>query len=276
MAATNRMASFLATMKWEGGDRLSLDRRDPGNWTGGIVGAGALKGTKWGVAASAHPTLDIANLTAEQALAIFVAGYWSLISGDELPVGLDHCVSDDAYNAGPRAALRRLAEVNARTRGQSVSSRIDLYSKLRLSFLESLKSWRIFGRGWARRVAGVEAEALKMALSVREPPALSHVRVDSSAGQAHFLTPADAETIARTHVNLARASRNALASSIAIAIAASVSIFYRNDIAFGWFVLLGPVVAALLISRFWAWRVHAARRDALSACERDIARYLPF
>jgi hypothetical protein len=31
VAAFNRMASFLVTVKWKGGDRLSLDRRDPGN-----------------------------------------------------------------------------------------------------------------------------------------------------------------------------------------------------------------------------------------------------
>lgn len=37
----------------------SNDRRDPGNWTGGIVGKGQLKGTKFGIAANTYPNLDI-------------------------------------------------------------------------------------------------------------------------------------------------------------------------------------------------------------------------
>jgi lysozyme family protein len=159
MSATNRMASFLATMKWEGGDRLSLDHRDPGNWTGGRVGQGELRGTRWGVAASAHPTLDIANLSAGDALRIFVEGYWSPIDGDGLEVGVDHCVSDDAFNSGPGAARRRYAR--AHTAGDALAT-IHAHSRARLGFLHALRNWRTFGRGWAARVAGVEAESVRM------------------------------------------------------------------------------------------------------------------
>src|SRR5579872_3875806 len=189
MAASNRLPSFLATMKWEGGDRLSLDPRDPGNWTGGRRGVGALKGTKWGVAAATHPGLDIAALTADQALSIFLVNYWGRVGGDELPPGLDHCVSDDAFNAGPRAALRRLRKIEAAA-NVSVVRRIQVYSQARLAFLESLKGWRIFSRGWARRVAGVEAESLKMALAApRAPAPFAAAQPQSLDG---FVTPADA------------------------------------------------------------------------------------
>ena len=37
----------------EGG--YSSDRQDPGNWTGGQVGLGELKGTKFGIAANTFP-----------------------------------------------------------------------------------------------------------------------------------------------------------------------------------------------------------------------------
>ena len=53
------------TLHHEGG--LSLDRRDTGNWTGGKVGLGRLVGTKYGIAASAHPMLDIRGLTLDGA-----------------------------------------------------------------------------------------------------------------------------------------------------------------------------------------------------------------
>jgi len=62
-----RALSFV--LKEEGG--LSLDRYDSGNWTGGRVGVGALKGTKYGIATSSYPDLDIRRLTVEQAGAIY-------------------------------------------------------------------------------------------------------------------------------------------------------------------------------------------------------------
>lgn len=63
-------------MVWEGGATVSKIRSDPGNWTGNRVGIGQLKGTKWGVAAGSHPTLDIAALTPEAASKIFELQYW--------------------------------------------------------------------------------------------------------------------------------------------------------------------------------------------------------
>ena len=53
------------TFAYEGG--LSMIRFDPGNWTGGKVGVGALNGTNFGIAASSHPTLDIKALTRAEA-----------------------------------------------------------------------------------------------------------------------------------------------------------------------------------------------------------------
>lgn len=60
--------------KWEGG--FQIDRYDKGNWTGGKVGVGELKGTKYGVSAASYPNLDIFNLTREEAKDIFYNDYW--------------------------------------------------------------------------------------------------------------------------------------------------------------------------------------------------------
>ena len=190
MSFPNRLPSFLATMVWEGSAHLSLIRSDPGNWTGNRVGIGQLKGTKWGVAAGSHPTLDIAALTSEQALEIFVRGYWAPLNGDSLAIGLDHCVSDDGYNAGPAAARRRLGKIAHRSAGVSVAADIHAYTRLRLSFLEALRTWKIFGRGWAARCAGVEAEAIRMAARAERSRALSlaaAVKVGISAGMAAWI-----------------------------------------------------------------------------------------
>ena len=49
---------------------------DSGNWTGGVIGVGELKGTKYGISAREYPDLDIENLTVDQAIQIYQEGYW--------------------------------------------------------------------------------------------------------------------------------------------------------------------------------------------------------
>jgi lysozyme family protein len=50
--------------------------KDSGNWTGGAIGVGELKGTKYGISAAQFPNLDIQNLTVDQAVEIYREGYW--------------------------------------------------------------------------------------------------------------------------------------------------------------------------------------------------------
>jgi len=157
----NLAESFALTMKWEGGAELSLTPKDPGNWTGGKVGVGVLKGTKWGVSAAAYPDLDIKGLSEAQACAIFKAEYWDQVAADHLPAGMDHCVSDDAYNSGTGEANRLYGAV-IRQRLSDGHAQIAAFSAARLSFLRSLRTWNTFKSGWSARVAGVKAESLRM------------------------------------------------------------------------------------------------------------------
>jgi Glycosyl hydrolase 108 len=91
MTILNRKASFLATIAWEGRARLSLDPRDAGNWTGGKVGAGRLVGSKFGVsamtAARYFPDKAMVDLTVDDALKVFVDGYWTPIRADAIAAG---------------------------------------------------------------------------------------------------------------------------------------------------------------------------------------------
>jgi lysozyme family protein len=73
---------FAFTLGAEGG--YSNNPGDPGNWTGGAVGHGEVRGTKYGISASAYPALDIANLTEAQAEEIYRRDYWASLHGDEL------------------------------------------------------------------------------------------------------------------------------------------------------------------------------------------------
>jgi lysozyme family protein len=101
-------AAFKFTVGEEG--KLSLDPRDPGNWTSGHCGVGQLKGTKYGVSARFYPNVDIANLTLDQAKTIFNANYWLQVKGDFLPAAVGFQMFDTAVNQGATEAKRVLQQ----------------------------------------------------------------------------------------------------------------------------------------------------------------------
>ncbi len=65
---------ILRTIAHEGG--FTNNPNDRGNWTGGKIGVGVLKGTNFGISAESYPDLDIVNLTQAQAIAIYLKDYW--------------------------------------------------------------------------------------------------------------------------------------------------------------------------------------------------------
>lgn len=81
---------------------------DPGNWTGGKIGAGELKGTKYGISAAQYPSLDIAALTADEAAAIFRRDFWDRFGLGRLPDPLAAKLFDAAVNIGIEDAVRCL------------------------------------------------------------------------------------------------------------------------------------------------------------------------
>ena len=124
------------TLRREGG--FSVDRLDPGNWTGGKVGAGALKGTKFGIAASAHPTLDIAKLTLAQASDIYWREYVLAPGFDRLSAPLLLVVFDAGVNCGPGRAARWLTAASAKA---GLTVQIAAITALNLAYHRSLSTW---------------------------------------------------------------------------------------------------------------------------------------
>lgn len=86
----------------------SNDPKDPGNWTGGRVGSGGLKGTKYGISAAAFPHLDIRNLSYEDAKRIYKREYWDRCRCDEWAEPIAEAVFDMSVNQGPGDAIRTL------------------------------------------------------------------------------------------------------------------------------------------------------------------------
>ncbi|MGZ2448263.1 lysozyme family protein [Rhizobium ruizarguesonis] len=168
-------ACLAITLAYEGG--LSMDRADPGNWTGGAVSKGTLKGTKYGVSAAAFPNLDIRNLMLTDVEPIYKAKYWDVVGGDDLPAGFDLAVWDYGVNSGPVRALRdaqavtgapvdgKLGPTTIAKAAKAGVKEIQALCRRRLGYMQSLKIWKTYKNGWSARVAKVEAKAVSMFLA---------------------------------------------------------------------------------------------------------------
>ncbi|MFD1985561.1 glycoside hydrolase family 108 protein [Mesorhizobium newzealandense] len=176
MTIENLPACLAVTLKYEGG--YSDNRNDRGNWTGGHVGVGTLKGTKYGIAAHVYPALDIKNLTLDDAKSIYERDYWKKVRGDSLPCGVDLATFDAGVMSGPRRGVRWLqGAVGAKQDGivgnETIAKALAANGKVtiqricakRRGFVQSLLSSAHFGKGWSRRVAEVEAKAVTMWLT---------------------------------------------------------------------------------------------------------------
>lgn len=159
MAADDFPACLAIVLKEEGG--LSLLKSDPGNWTGGKVGVGELKGTKYGIAAASFPQLDIPNLTIATAGGIYRRNYFNAAGCNVLPPGVSLAVFDPAVNSGVSRAIKWR---NATASITDPVKRVQAICASRRGFYQSLKTFATFGRGWMARVARIEAIAVRMAL----------------------------------------------------------------------------------------------------------------
>jgi lysozyme family protein len=154
--------AFNAVIGNEGG--FTDNPSDPGNWTGGRIGVGACRGTKYGISAARYPDLDIKALTLDQCKALAKRDYWDIFHCDEFDPRIGFQVFDFAYNGGPAArSLQQAAGAHAdgdigpatiaavkATDPDKVVGRINAY---RLMYLASCHDLPTFAGGWMRRIA---------------------------------------------------------------------------------------------------------------------------
>jgi len=269
MAINNLSKCLPITLAHEGG--MSMTRADPGNWTGGKVGVGVLKGTKYGVAASAFPHLDIKNLTIADVIPIYKTKYWDKVRGDGLPAGVDLTVFDYGVNSGPsRAAkeLQRVLGVNADGLiGRGTLAAVDAangtaiikaVNARRLSFMRSLAIFKTFGNGWTRRVADIEAKSVSMYLSATGLTGMSKIAALKS----------EAKTAGDTASNQKASAGGAGAGGVGGAAASTAN--DPNWLLIGGIVAAVVIVAAILIMKSRQNKERATAYDAAASAIVDV------
>lgn len=125
--------------------------------------------TNWGVTervARAHGYRgDMRDLPVLVAKGIYRSMYWDAVRADDLPDRLRYAVFDAAVNSGPRQAIIWLqhaigADGDGKIGPQTITMAraaapdfaIRRMLSARLKFMTDLKTWGVFGKGWARRI----------------------------------------------------------------------------------------------------------------------------
>jgi lysozyme family protein len=126
-----------------------------------------------------HPVSEkeMRNLTPIMVGPLYKRKYWDACHADDLVSGVDYAVFDVAVNSGVGRAIKLLQSVVGATPDggygsitsalvkkaqENPAKLIEDYCAKRLEFLQSLKAFPVFGKGWKNRVEEVQADALKM------------------------------------------------------------------------------------------------------------------
>ena len=122
--------------------------------------------TNWGISKRSYPNVDIANLTREDAKAIYLQDFWQRGQMDQYDPAIAFQVFDAAVNHGMGTALRLLQRAAgvaddghigpvtvAAVKAKSVTDMLMLYIAYRIKFWTKLSTWPTFGKGWANRAA---------------------------------------------------------------------------------------------------------------------------
>lgn len=161
--------ALSGVLEHEGG--YSNDAGDPGGPTKyGITIADVRQYLKADATAA-----DVKALTVDQAKEIYREHYADPIRYDDLPAGVDYAVFDYGINSGISRAAKAIQRIVGATadgkigdatiaavNGRDPRNIVTAICDERLAFLQGLRTWKLFGKGWGRRVADVRAGALAM------------------------------------------------------------------------------------------------------------------
>lgn len=231
---------------------------------------------------------SVKELIEPERLDIYKTRYWDVIKGDELPAGVDYVVYDGAVNSGPTQSVKWLQ----RALGARYAGRIDgligpatltavndhpnhdqlvrAICDRRLAFLQALKTWDTFGKGWGRRVADVRAVGLAWANGDTGP----EIQPIPNAGVKAVIE--DAKPAPAKEVSTGAAAGGAATGGVTVAVQQlQETITPYSAAGSQWIdtlVVVLAIVATLLTVgglawRFWQQKKATQRADALDLIE---------
>jgi lysozyme family protein len=169
----NFQRSLAVTLQYEGG--WSDNPADPGGAT--------MKGVTLSKYREHFPGATKADLRAisdQNLQVIYRQDFWAPINGDSLASGVDLATFDASVNSGVGRGKQWL---NASLGGSNAETVKRICAK-RLGFMQSLKIWKTFGRGWARRVAAIEAKGVAWATALPGNAAVVKKTLENEATKA--------------------------------------------------------------------------------------------
>lgn len=256
-----------ATLKWEGG--WANHPADPGGATYRGVTQRVYDGWR---RRQGRPTRSVRAMTEAEMQAIYRLQYWDVVKGDELPAGPDAATFDAGVNSGPVRAARWLQKalrvaadgqvgvvtLTAASRHPDKADLVKALCRLRLSFVQGLKTWRSFGRGWTRRIAAIEALGVRLALAAsgRTAPQIRAAAEDEAKAATAAKKRSDAGAVA------AGGGGGGAATQVEPA-AADLTVSL---------ILAGLVVAAIAVCILLVWRsrVEKARAAAYAQLAKEV------
>lgn len=109
--------------------------------------------TKYGISQKANPDIDVANLTRDDAIAIYKERYWDAIGADDMNMSTALVAFDAAVNHGTGTAQRMLNETGGQI-GSMLEWRMNYYDQI----VERDSSQSVFLAGWRNRIGHLADE----------------------------------------------------------------------------------------------------------------------
>ena len=234
------------TAKWEGG--WSNNAADPGGKT--MFGVTQATYDAW-CRHKGWPLAPVRDLKMTEAMNIYRENYWTPCGAPNLFAGVDLAIYDVSVNSG----VGRGASYRDKTASiANAADRVKAICRMRLSFMQGLKIWKTFGKGWGRRVADIEARGVMMALEAMGHAAPSR-KVEATIESAR------AQVEQKKTASAGKATAAATCGS-----GANAAIFNDHTALYiiGGIVVVGIIAALILYAR---QKAAQARADAYSSIQ---------
>mgnify|MGYP001042652692 CR=1 FL=1 len=210
--------------------------------------------------------------TAAEVSTIYRNSYWNAVKADELPAGVDLATFDPAVNSGPSRGAKWLQGAVGATVDGAIGPKtllavakadavatVKKICALRTSFLHALRTWSIFGKGWAARVASVEVNGIRMATAAKvaaSPPPGIDAAVQAAA-ETKVIAAAEAASSSAAASSQAKKATGAGAGGAGSAAATQAQPDQVVNL-----ILLGLIGVAIVVVIVLLWRAHVNRARA--------------